>query len=105
MRGAQGTLGPSHKVLPTAQKGVLRSLWYCACVVPTTRSRGTAIRTTIPSFYVSPARLSSFILTLLVCLTVMAERSKALVGPGSQLVVAKIIFSFFFLFLLFYCGF
>ena len=48
-------------------------------------------------FYVAPTRLSSFILTLLVCLTTMAEWLVALVGPGSILLTSKNIFFFFFL--------
>ena len=48
-----------------------------------------------PFFPFAPTRLCTQILTLYVCRSVVVEWSKALLGPGSHLVVAKIIFFFF----------
>ena len=95
MRIGVGTLVPSHKDRPSPLKGVLVKLWYCACVLPNRSGRGTEMRYHKTLFYVTPIILCRLILTLYVCPSVVVEWSKALVGLGSQLAVAKI---FFFLF-------
>ena len=102
MRRGQGTLGPYHKNLPVPNYGVLVQLWYCACVLLNEPSRGTRIQYHNTLFHIVPTMLYSLIFTLYVCLTVMAEWSKALVGPGSHLANCKFIFSFFLLFSRFY---